>query len=243
LREHDLSDQSVLLIDDSRTFLSLMTDVLHGFGIRNIIRSTDAVEAFEIVSREQVDVALVDYEMPLINGLEFASLVRTAPDSRNKFLSMILVTGHSSRKIVMESIKGGFDDFLAKPMRPIDLYQKMVQLKERPKQYVLTPSGYFGPDRRRRPDPNFAQKERRERNLGIVVGLRDIPAITKVQSMAAAGNTKALKKMWEDKFEDLKAASKPTTPAPALDEDLKAASKPSTPALDDIAVEATAVSP
>lgn len=213
MREHDLSGLNVLLIDDSRTFLSLMTDILHGFGIRNIIRTTDAVEAFEIVSREPVDVALVDYEMPLINGLEFASLVRTAPDSRNKFLSMILVTGHCSRKIVMESITSGFDDFLAKPMRSIDLYQKLVNLQERQKQYVLTPSGYFGPDRRRRPDPNFALEDRRNKNVGVIVGPRDLRAIQKVQSMSAAGNTKALKRMWAANFEDLKAASKPSEPS------------------------------
>lgn len=213
MREHDLSGLSLLLIDDSRTFLSLMTDILHGFGIRNIIRTTDAVEAFEIVSREPVDIALVDYEMPLINGLEFASLVRTAPDSRNKFLSMILVTGHCSRQIVMESITSGFDDFLAKPMRPIDLYQKLVKLKERQKQYVLTPSGYFGPDRRRRLDPNFAQDNRRKKNVGVIVGPRDLRAIQKVQTMSASGNTKALKNLWAANFEDLKAASRPNEPA------------------------------
>lgn len=201
--EHDLSDLGVLIIDDSRAFLSLLTDVLHGFGIRNIIRSTDAIEGFEIIGREKIDIALVDYEMPLINGLEFANMVRTAPDSGNRFISMILVTAFCSRKIVMESIKAGYDDFLAKPMRPADLHNKLIKLTRGSKDYILTPSGYFGPDRRRRIEPNDVPKERRSADLSILVGPRDINAITRVQALASMGNTAELRQLWEDRFKDL----------------------------------------
>ncbi len=207
MKDIDLSGLRLLLIDDSRTFLSLLTDVLHGFGIREIARTSDAIEAFEIIGREALDVALVDYEMPLINGIEFANMVRTAPDSRNKFLSMILLTSHCSRKVVMESIKAGFDDFLGKPMRPDHLRQKLIQLTQVPKSYVLTPSGYFGPDRRRRDDPQFGHENRRRDDLSIVVGPRDLKTIERVQRMAEMGNRKQLEKLWDDNFKDLTAQS------------------------------------
>lgn len=203
MSKHDLSGLGVLVIDDSRAFLSLLTDVLHGFGIRNIIRSTDAIEGFEIIGREKIDIALVDYDMPLINGLEFANMVRTAPDSGNRFISMILVTAFCSRKIVMDSVKCGYDDFLAKPMRPADLYNKLIKLTQNPKNYILTPSGYFGPDRRRRIEPNDVQKERRTADLSILVGPRDMNAITRVQALASMGNTAELRQLWEDRFKDL----------------------------------------
>ena len=192
-----------MIIDDSRAFLSLLTDVLHGFGIRNIIRSTDAIEGFEIIGREKIDIALVDYDMPLINGLEFANMVRTAPDSGNRFISIILVTAFCSRKIVMDSIKAGYDDFLAKPMRPTDLHNKLIKLTQNPKNYILTPSGYFGPDRRRRIEPNDVQQERRCADLSILVGPRDMNAITRVQALASMGNTTELRQLWEDRFKDL----------------------------------------
>jgi CheY-like chemotaxis protein len=205
VEEVDLSGLRLLLIDDSRSFLSLLTDVLHGFGIREITRTSDAIEAFEIIGREALDVALVDYEMPLINGIEFANMVRTAPDSRNKFLSMILLTSHCSRKVVMESLKAGFDDFLAKPMRPDHLRQKLTQLTQNPKNYVLTPSGYFGPDRRRRTDPQFGQEERRREDLSIVVGPRDLRNIERVQRMAEIGQRAQLEQLWKENFKDLTA--------------------------------------
>ena len=217
MKDHDLSDLRLLLVDDSRTFLSLLTDVLHGFGIRDIIRTSEAVEAFEIIEREELDVALVDYRMPLIDGLEFANMVRTAPDSRNKFLSMVLVTGHCSRKVVMDSIKAGFDDFLAKPMRPAHLHQKLVQLKYNPKHYVLTPTGYFGPDRRRRPDPSYAQNERRSHDKSIVVTPEDLRTIEIVQSMASMGNDHGLQRVWQDSFKDQ------STPCSAADVEKAAA--------------------
>ncbi|MGI9414819.1 MAG: response regulator [Hyphomicrobiales bacterium] len=201
MHEFELSDKHVLIIDDSRPFLSLMTDALHGFGIRKIIRSTDAIEAFEIIGRERIDLALVDYNMPLINGFEFANLVRCAPDSPNKFLPMILVTGHCSRRVVMESIENGFDDFLAKPLRAINLYQKITNLFENPKPYILTPSGYFGPDRRRREDPSNVHTERREKNQAITVGRKDLRLIHWVQNKVLSGNTEDVRQFWRESFE------------------------------------------
>lgn len=198
MREYDMSDRHILVIDDSRTFLTLMTDLLRGFGARNVIRTTDAIEAFEIIGREKIDLALVDYNMPLINGFEFASMVRCAPDSANKFMPMILVTGHCSRRLVMDCITNGFDDFLAKPLSSKRLFDKMVRVFEKPEPYILTPTGYFGPDRRRREDPNQEPSTRREHDLAIPVGPRDIRLIQKVQSMAQSGNNAALKKLWAD---------------------------------------------
>lgn len=196
MREYDMSNRHVLVIDDSRTFLTLMTDLLRSFGARNVIRTTDAIEAFEIIGREKIDLALVDYNMPLINGFEFASMVRCAPDSANKFMPMILVTGHSSRRLVMDCISNGFDDFLAKPLSAKSLFDKMVRVFENPEPYILTPSGYFGPDRRRREDPSMTPSARRELDLAIPVGPRDIQLIQRVQNMAQTGNNAALQKLW-----------------------------------------------
>jgi len=234
MRDYELSDKHVLVVDDSRPFLSLMTDALHGFGIRNIIRTTDAIEAFEIIGRERVDIALVDYNMPLINGFEFANLVRCAPDSANKFMPMILVTGHCSRRIVMESIENGFDDFLAKPLRAINLYQKIINIFEKPKPYILTPSGYFGPDRRRREDPASIHEERRVKNQAVVMTPKDLRLIHWVQNKVLAGNTADVEEFWRTTFEkaidkndadaELKAMSAksneevPAKPAPASED-------------------------
>ena len=190
-----------------RSFLSLLTDVLHGFGVRNITRSSDAIEAFEIIEREMLDIALVDHDMPLINGLEFSSMVRTAPDSHNKFLSMILVTSQPSRKLVTDSIKAGFDDILTKPMRPDHLRRKLLQLKMRPKEYILTPTGYFGPDRRRRADPNYVGADRRKKDFSMVVSPYDIRVVERVQGLSAMGRTEEVWDLWSMAFNDLTAQS------------------------------------
>jgi len=214
MREYDMSNRHILVIDDSRTFLTLMTDLLRSFGARNVIRTTDAIEAFEIIGREKIDLALVDYNMPLINGFEFASMVRCAPDSANKFMPMILVTGHSSRRLVMDCITHGFDDFLAKPLSAKNLFEKMVRVFENPEPYILTPSGYFGPDRRRRDDPNQTPDTRRELDLAIPVGPRDIRLIQRVQGMAQTGNNTALKEFWAGIIEARKAKLADPTDAP-----------------------------
>ena len=196
MRGNDFSEKSVLLLDDSRAFLSLMTDILRGLGVRKIVRCVDAIEAFEVIGRESIHLAFVDYEMPIINGCEFASLVRTAPDCPDKFLPMILVTGHASRTIVMECLSAGFNHVLAKPLSAASLSTKMHDVFEEPARFILTPSGYFGPDRRRRNDPDGVARDRRMADLAVPVGPRDLKLIHWVQKRTELGDTAELSKMW-----------------------------------------------
>ena len=192
----DLSEKNVLLLDDSRAFLSLMTDILRGLGVRNIVRCVDAIEAFEVIGRESIHLALVDYEMPIINGCEFASLVRTAPDCPDKFLPMILVTGHASRNIVMECLSVGFNHVLAKPLSASSLSSKMHDVFVEPPRFILTPGGYFGPERRRRNDPDRVVRDRRKADLAVPVGPRDLKLVHWVQRRVELGDTEELSKMW-----------------------------------------------
>ena len=192
----DFSEKNVLILDDSRAFLSLMTDILRGLGVRNIVRCVDAIEAFEVIGRESVHLAFVDYEMPIINGCEFASLVRTAPDCPDKFLPLILVTGHASRTIVMECLSVGFNHVLAKPLSAASLSSKMHDVFEEPPRFILTPSGYFGPERRRRNDPDGISRDRRKVDLAVPVGPRDLKLVHWVQKRAEMGDTAELSKMW-----------------------------------------------
>ena len=50
---------------------------------------------------------------------------------------------------------------LSKPVVPRDLYLRLVQLVDKPRQFVRTDT-YFGPDRRRRDDPDYKGPERRD---------------------------------------------------------------------------------
>ncbi|MEQ8434796.1 MAG: response regulator [Oceanicaulis sp.] len=150
----------VLILEDNAHMSTILRTILQGFGVRTIVETRDAADAFEIMRSANPDLALVDYMLGDVDGLEFTRLIRTASDSPNKYLPIIMVSGHTDRTRILEAINAGVNEYLAKPVRPVDLYNRLVSLIERPRRFVKS-TGYFGPDRRRRQDPRFSGPWRR----------------------------------------------------------------------------------
>lgn len=162
MRHYDLSDLRVLVLDDNKHFLSIMRAILRHFGVAQVCDCTDAFTAFELLKSTAIDLAFVDLRMPELDGFEFVSLVRNASDSPNKMLPIVMVSAEGSRAMVQKAINIGIEGYLVKPVRPIDVHNRIVTLIEHPHRYVRTQGGYFGPDRRRRADENFKKNERRK---------------------------------------------------------------------------------
>jgi len=151
----------VLLLDDNRHMLRLMEEILRAIGIRNVIAVTDAAEAFREMRIAPVDLAIVDWEMTPLSGPEFVKLVRTAKDSPNVFVPIIMLTAHTQMANVVEARDTGINDFLAKPVSPKSVLRRIVSVIGRPRPFVRTKT-YFGPDRRRRQLPFKGPGRRKE---------------------------------------------------------------------------------
>lgn len=142
--------------------------MLQGFGVRLIEECRDAETAIESLAAFNPDLLVVDYMLSEMDGLELTKFVRTHDSSPNKYLPVLMVTGYTDRSRVIEAINAGVNEFLAKPVRPIDLYQRLIAMIERPRRFIRV-EGYFGPDRRRRQDPRFHgpwKRARDEQNAG-----------------------------------------------------------------------------
>ena len=70
---------------------------------------------------------------------------------------------------VIEAINAGVNEYLAKPVRPVDLFHRITALIERPRRFIKA-STYFGPDRRRRQDPRFSGPWRRSTDEEAAAG-------------------------------------------------------------------------
>ncbi|MHA1545369.1 MAG: response regulator [Alphaproteobacteria bacterium] len=158
---HDLSGLRVLVVDDNRHFLTIIRTMLRAYGIREIFECTDAVQGLEVMKSTDIDFALVDMKLEDLDGLEFTQLVRSAPDSNNPRMPIIMVTAYSERSRVENAISSGVDEFLVKPISPQKLYDRIIAVIESPRKYISCPS-YHGPDRRRLTNQAYKGTERRE---------------------------------------------------------------------------------
>ena len=159
MSEVGLGALSLLVVDDNRHMLKLVKQVLHSLGIRRVILATDGVDAFKEMRHTAIDIVICDLAMEPIDGLDFTRLVRTAPDSPDPFVPIVMLTGHTERGTVKQARDAGITEFLAKPISARNLYSRLVEVIENPRLFIRSKS-YTGPCRRRA-DMAFKGPERR----------------------------------------------------------------------------------
>ena len=138
----------VLLVDDNPHMRTIATAVLKSAGIRKVIEASDGAQALEMLREHAIDLAIVDYNMFPLDGVEFTRLVRNSPDSANPYLPIIMMTGHSGKKRVYDARDAGVTEFIVKPITAKAVLDRIQAVIWRPRPFVKT-EGYFGPDRRR----------------------------------------------------------------------------------------------
>ena len=156
----------VLLVDDNQHMRAIVTTVLAGVGVKHVRETRDGSEALDALRDWPADLAIVDFQMFPLDGVEFTRMVRNAPDSKNPYLPIIMMTGHSEKSRVMEARDAGVTEFVAKPLTAKAVLDRMQAVIYHPRPFVRTAT-YFGPDRRRKADPTYAGPLRRSSDDGV----------------------------------------------------------------------------
>ncbi len=150
---------NILIVDDNPHMRHLIREILNGFGVRNIMECGDGSSAMSELKHWQADLAFVDWMMEPLDGLDFVRLIRTASDSPNAYLPIIMLTGHTERHRIIEARDAGVSEFLAKPVTPLGLYSRIKAVVENPRPYVRV-GRYAGPCRRRKVEDMLGEGRR-----------------------------------------------------------------------------------
>ena len=159
-----LENLHVLLVDDNQHMRAIVAAVLAAVGVSKLREARDGVEGLEVLKSWPADVAIVDFQMSPLDGVEFTRRVRGSPDSRNPYLPIVMMTGHSERSRVLEARDSGITEFIAKPLTAKAVLERLQAVIYSPRPFVRA-ENYFGPDRRRRDDPVFTGPWLREADL------------------------------------------------------------------------------
>ncbi len=113
----------ILLVDDSRTIRNIQKNVLAQMGYTDILEAGDGVEALKLLESEAPDLALVDWNMPNMDGLTLVGRIR----QKDTALPLIMVTTEAEKGRVIEAIKAGVNNYLVKPFTGEVLSAKIEQ--------------------------------------------------------------------------------------------------------------------
>ena len=157
---YNLSRLNFLIVDDNRHMRALVKTILHSLGSRLVAEAGDGADAFKELRLFPADIIICDWNMSPLDGLDFVRLVRTAKDSPNPLVPIVMLTGHTEMARVIEARDAGVHEFLAKPISAKGLYFKIRSIVDSQRPFLRT-SSFFGPDRRRNKTV-FKGKERRK---------------------------------------------------------------------------------
>lgn len=154
-----LTKVNFLIVDDHLFTLKLIRDVLGTFGAKNVEIARDGTEALSVMKQFHPDVAIVDWMMSPMDGIAFTLHIRRSQKSPNIFLPIIMMTGKSARRQVIEAREAGVNEYVIKPLTAKALMSRIQAVIERPRRFVRV-GNYFGPDRRRQ-DKVFTGNDKR----------------------------------------------------------------------------------
>lgn len=144
--------------------LMLLKSVLQSFGVTNIVSALDGEEAFKKFCSTNPDLVITDWMMEPCDGVELSRRVRNDYNSPNQYVPIILMTGFTEKKRVINARDSGITEFLAKPFNTRDLYKRLHRIIEQPRQFVRC-EGFFGPDRRRKSAESYNGERRRKDDI------------------------------------------------------------------------------
>ncbi len=149
-----------VVVDDNAHMRRIIRTLLRGFGSREIHEAEDGASGLEAVEAYSPDILITDIKMPIFDGIELTRMIRNPDGCRHPFLPIVVLTAYSEKKHVVAARDAGATEFLCKPVSATSLYRRIQNIIENPREFVRTKT-YFGPDRRRNPNPNYTGIERR----------------------------------------------------------------------------------
>jgi DNA-binding response OmpR family regulator len=115
----------ILLVDDDRDLLAVTGFALQQAGFL-VVKAEDGVEGLAAFQREHPDLAVLDINMPRMNGFDLARQLR----ERSR-IPVIMLTARSEEEDVVKALSLGADDYLAKPFSPKILLARVKALLRR----------------------------------------------------------------------------------------------------------------
>jgi len=124
----DIQNITALVVDDSSTMVRIIVNTLKTIGIlpENILTAEHGKEGFDkyIQNKQKLDIILTDWNMPIMNGLEFVKKIR----EDDKDIRIIMITTESGKIEVITALKSGVNNYIAKPFNHNTLKDKLLDV-------------------------------------------------------------------------------------------------------------------
>lgn len=115
---------NVLIVDDYKTMLRIINNLLRQLGFSNIDEATDGTMALDMFGKKKYGLVISDWNMEPMSGLELLKKVRAGND--NNSVPFIMVTAESKTENVVAAKQAGVNNYIVKPFNAETLKTKLT---------------------------------------------------------------------------------------------------------------------
>ena len=117
-------NMSILIVDDYKTMLRIVRNLLSQIGFNNVDEALDGVSAFQKLKEKTFNLIISDWNMVPMTGLELLKKVRA--DEQLKSLPFIMITAESKPDNVIAAKQAGVNNYIVKPFNADTLKMKLT---------------------------------------------------------------------------------------------------------------------
>jgi len=115
-----------LVVDDQANVRLLLSHILRNKIGCTVSEATNGLEALDMLGRHQFDLVVLDVLMPMMDGIEMLETMRRRPSLRH--LPVIVLSAVRDEGKVRQLVRHGISGYLAKPLRPLDVAERIQQI-------------------------------------------------------------------------------------------------------------------
>lgn len=120
-----MTPRTCLIVDDSRIIRKVARRIVEGLGF-DVDEAADGAEALSFCSGVMPDVVLLDWSMPVMDGLSFLRRLRTLPGGERPKVLFCTIETRADR--IAEALSAGADDYVMKPFDGEILSSKFAEV-------------------------------------------------------------------------------------------------------------------
>jgi two-component system chemotaxis response regulator CheY len=119
-----MSDINILIVDDYKTMLRVIRNLLGQIGYKNVDEATDGGMALEMIRHKQYGLIISDWNMEPMSGFDLLKTIRATPGAMQK-VPFIMVTAESKTENIIAAKQAGVNNYIVKPFSAETLKAKI----------------------------------------------------------------------------------------------------------------------
>ena len=116
----------LLVVDDSSTMRRIIRNNLKAVGYEDVVEAENGESALARLTTDKVEVIITDWNMPVMNGIELVTKLRSLPEFQAT--PVLMVTTVAEKENILQAMQAGVSNYVVKPFDAATLKKKIEQI-------------------------------------------------------------------------------------------------------------------